>query len=193
LSEVKDGKFFVDPELQFPLITWLILLVTGQGLFVGWGFYHAILLSQQWERPDQAMAFFKTLAFTIVPIVALNFLFGSYLSHKIAAPLEKIRRAMERVSKGNLEEEIVLDQGEMLPKHAAGANSMIQRLRHILYRDYEYVQDVNKELSRLEEWFEGRNSLKPQEREEFVKLIKSAKSTISIVNTYFLRGKKEKS
>lgn len=189
---MKDAKLFVDPELQFPLISWLILLVTGEGLFVGWGFYRAILLAQQWERPDQAAAFFETLAFTIVPIVAINFFFGSYLSHKIAAPLEKIRRAMERVSKGDLEEEIVLEQGEMLPKHAAGANSMIQRLRHILYRDYEYVQDVNKELSRLEEWFEGRNNIKPQEREEFVKLIKNAKSTISIVNTYFLRGKKDK-
>lgn len=190
---MKAGKYYIDPELQFPLIGWLILLVTAQGLFVGWGFYRAILLAQQWERPDQAIALFGTIAFVIVSVVAVNFAFGTYLSHKIAAPLEKIRQAMERVSKGDLEEEIALEQGEMLPQHAAGANSMIQRLRHILYRDYQYIQDVNKELTRLEEWVGARNSLKPQEREEIEKLIKSAKSTISIVNTYFLRGKKDKS
>ena len=189
---MKEERLFIDPELQFPLITWLILLVTAQGLFVGWAFYHAVAIAQQWRRADQAVALFETVLLTIVPIVAVNFFFGSYLSRKIAAPLEKIRLLMERVSKGNLEEEIALDPSEMLPRHAAGANSMIQRMRHILYRDYDYVQDVNRELTKLEDWAAGRNSLKPQEREELEKLIKSAKSTISIVNTYFLRGKKDK-
>lgn len=183
-------KFYIDPELQFPLIGWLILLVTLQGLFVGWGFHRAISIAQQWERPDQMIAFFATICLIILPIVIFNFAFGSYLSYKIAAPLDKVRRAIEQTSKGNLEEEVMLREGELLAGHIEQVNDMIRRLRHILYRDYGYVGEVNETLTQVQTWLAGQEHLKAQERKDIQKLIASAKSNLSIIGAYFMRGKK---
>ncbi|MFH1618813.1 MAG: hypothetical protein ABIG11_02815, partial [bacterium] len=110
----KRWQFYIDPEIQFPLIISLILLITLQAFLFGWGFYKAITIAKEWERPDQVFQFFKVLIVTVVPVVAVNFAVGTFITHKIAGPILKIRRTMSEISRGNLEGEVILRKGDLL-------------------------------------------------------------------------------
>lgn len=187
----KRRRFYIDPEIQFPLIVSLILLITIQGFLVGWGFYKAIAIAKDWQRPDQMLQFFKALALTIVPIVLVNFLVGTYLSHKVAGPLYKMRRTMSEIARGNLEGEVLLRRGDLLQSCALDFNEMMQTLRRLIYRDHKHADEANLILSECETWLAKRKSLPAGEREELQKLLKDAKSRLSVINTHFLKGREE--
>lgn len=184
-------KFYVNPGIQFPIIATLILLVTIEGVVVGWGVYAAIGLARQWDQPDQAGAFLRLVAFLVVPVVVLNFLFGAYLSHKIAGPLERLYRGMAEVARGNLEGDIRIRTGDLLSAFAMQFNKMVETLRRLIYRDHRYVAEVNDLLTQCERRVDTIPALKPSEREEMHRLVKEAKSRLSIINDHFMKGKLE--
>lgn len=184
-------NFYTDPELQFPLIAALILLVTVQSLFVGWGFYKLIAIARQWDRPDQAMAFFRTLALTIVPVVIVNFLIGTYLSHKIAGPLFKIKRAVNEITRGNLEADVSLRKGDLIQSYAVEFNTMVQTLRRLIYRDNTNSREADKILGQILELISANTELSGESKSGIVKLLNAAKSRLSVINTHFMKGKKE--
>lgn len=185
-------KLYIDPELQVPVIVVLILLVTLESLFVGWGFYKAISITKQWDRPDQTMEFFYVVALTVVPVVIFNFILGIYLSYKIAGPLTRIRKVMKEISRGNLEDTVALEHADLLQSCAIDMNKMVQTLRTLIYRDRNYISEVNVTLNECQNWLSNLHGVKTKERKDLEKLLKEAKSRLSIINMYFTKGKKEK-
>ena len=182
-------KYYVDPEVQFPLIAGLLLWTTLQGLFLGWGFYRLLVIAKQWERPDQATDFFLTLLFVLVPLVLLNLIGGVYLSHKIAGPLHKMRLLMAEIARGNLEEELQVRRGDMLQNYAEDFNRMLHTLRRLLYRDYEHSRQTNDLVTDIQEWVEAKSDLPDAERKKLQKLLIACKSRLGIINTHFLKGR----
>ena len=185
-------KFYIVPEIQFPLIVGLVLLTTLQGLFLGWGFYKLIFIAKQWERADQAAAFFLTVFGTIVPTVALNFAFGTYFSHKIAGPIYKMRKAIGEITRGNLEQELQIRKGDLLQSCSEDFERMLQTLRRLLYRDHAHSMEVNDLLTEMQAWVAEKKDLKDEERRKLQKLILDCKSRVGIINTHFLKGKQDK-
>jgi nitrogen fixation/metabolism regulation signal transduction histidine kinase len=185
-------NFYTDPELQFPLIVSLIGLVTIQSLFVGWGFYRMIAIARQWDRPDQAWAFFATLAFTIVPVVLVNFALGTYLSHKIAGPLSKIRLAAGEIARGNLEVDVRVREGDLIQSYAVDFNTMIQTLRRLIYRDRDHAQEADKLLTDMLEWLASEKELGEAGKTQAIKFVNGAKSRLSVINTHFMKGRDRK-
>ncbi|MBI4376091.1 MAG: methyl-accepting chemotaxis protein [Elusimicrobia bacterium] len=182
-------RLYIDPELQFPLVLSLILLVTGQALFVGWGFYKAVEVARQWDRADQAYQFFKVLLLTIVPVVGVNFAAGLWISNKIAGPLARIRRALSEISRGDLEQEITTRNTDLLQTHVQELNRMAQTLRRLIYRDRGFVEEADELLSRCQAQLDQSDGLSGQAKTELQRLLDGAKSRLSIINAHFLKGR----
>lgn len=183
-------RFYVDPELQFPIILSLIFLVTAQGFFVGWGFAKAIAIARQWQRPEQAAEFFMVLLMTVVPVVVVNFILGTWISHKFAGPLLQIRRAVTEVARGNLEIEVRLRSGDFLHAHAQELNRAIATLRKLIYRDHGYAVEADEILGRAQKRI-SESSLGSEAKKELLVLLNDAKSRLSIINAHFVKGKWE--
>lgn len=185
-------RLYIDPDVQFPLILALLFFVAVEGAFFGWGFAKAIAVARQWDRPDQAAAFFKTLLLCLVPFVAVNFAAGAWLSHKIAGPLLSIRKAMERVGRGDLEVEVVLRRGDFLHAQAQEMNRLVQTLRRLLYRDHAHAAEVDALMTQEREWLARQKDLPEPARAELRALIDGAKSRLSIINAHFVKGRSER-
>lgn len=184
-------KYYVDPAVQVPVILALIVLVTAEGLFVGWGFSRVIALASNWENPRQVAEFFKALALTLVPLVGVNFVLGVWLSHKVAGPLLRMRQVMAEVTRGNLEVEAASAKGELLHEHLKDLNRMVETLRRLLYRDHNHAMEVDFIMTECREWLAKRKDLSDSTRKELTGFIDGAKSRLSIVNTHFLKGRLE--
>ncbi len=184
-------KFYVDPGLQFPLIAGFILVVCVEGGLIGWGVSALVAVARQWDRPDQAAAFLRLLAVLIVSVVSMNFLLGVYVTHKIAGPLERLRRGMAQVARGNLEEEILLRRGDLLGEFTHGFNQMVEALRHLIYRDHRFVTEANEFLTQCQQRISPDRAPGAGDLEELRRLIKEAKSRLSIINDHFMKGRME--
>ena len=183
------ARFYIDPEVQFPLILTFIFLATAQGFLVGWAFYKLIAIAKQWDRPDQALEFFRVFLLTVVPVVAVNFALGIWLSHKIAGPLVQIRRAVNEVSRGNLEVEVQLRGGDLLNAPAQDLNRMIATIRRLVYRDHDYVGEANDILTTCEKQLGRGSKISSIEIADLTLLLKKAKAKLSIVNAHFMKGR----
>lgn len=122
-------QYYIDPDLQLPVVASLTLLVTTEAFFVGYGFYKAIGIAREWQRPHQVFDFFGTLFVVLALVCALNLAFGVLLSHRIAGPALKLRRAMEELARGDLAVRVALRRGDLLQPLAAAFNLMAASLR----------------------------------------------------------------
>jgi len=184
-------RYYVDSELQFPMILALIALVTVEGAFVGWGFSRAAALARDWQRLDQVAAFFKSLLLTVVPLVIGNFVIGAWLSHKIAGPLVRMRHAMTEIARGNLEVGISERKGDLLHSYVREMGRMEETLRRLIYRDRKHAAETDALLTRCRQWLAARKNLGETERRELSALIDEAKSRLGIINTHFMKGRPE--
>lgn len=184
-------RYYVDAEVQFPIIVCLILLVSVQGLFVGWGFSKAIAAAKAWDSPDQVLRFFAIVACTIIPVVGFNFLLGVWLSHKIAGPLVRVRQVAAEVARGNLDVEAAARKGDFLQSHLQDVDRMIGTLRRLIYRDRDYAEQANDLLTECQKSLAKAKGLSEESRVIAEKLLLNAKSKLSVVNTHFLKGRVE--
>lgn len=184
-------KFYIDPEVQFPITLTLIALVMGEGVFVGWGFSRAIAVARNWEHPDQVAQFFKILFTILLPLVAANFAIGIWLSHKIAGPLMRMRRTMSEIARGNLEADVSIRSGDFLHSYAQELNRMLETLRRLLYRDHAHAVEADALLSQARGWLAERKDIPDAARRELGGIIDGAKSRLSIINAHFMKGKLE--
>ncbi len=180
-------KLYVDPELQFPIIAYLILFVTVEGALVGWGFSKAIEIAGDWRRPEIVWDFFKIAAWTFLPMIAANFAFGSYLSNKIAGPLWRMRQAMHAITRGDLDEDIMPRRRDLLQDHAADFNLMLQSLRHVARRDAAAAREAEELLARLRERLASADG-SVKNKEELGRLVNEAKAKISLIGSHFAKG-----
>jgi methyl-accepting chemotaxis protein len=176
-------KYYVDPEIQFPIILTLIVLVMVEGVFVGWGVSKAAALARAWENPRQAAEFFRVLFLTIVPVVSLNFFLGAWLSNKIAGPLQHLRELMSEIARGNLEVEATVRRGDYLQAHVQEFNKMVQTLRRLIYRDQKFAEEVDEILQGCEEAAAKDAALR--------KSMKEARARLSVINAHFMKGRRE--
>lgn len=186
-------RYYIDPEVQFPLIAGILILTTVMGLFLGGGFYKLISISKHWQDANQIATFFLVLCGTLVPAVLINFAFGVYLSNKIAGPLYKIRNSVNEITRGNLEVDVTIRKGDMLQSHVIDYNRMVGTLRRLLYRDHRHSTEVNEIMTDCQAWLEkNKKNFGDSSRKELQKIINDAKARLSIINTHFLKGLQEK-
>ncbi len=177
-------KTYVDPELQFPIIAILIFFATAEGALAGWGFSKVFAAAQDWRQSGQTWVFFRDLFLTIVPMVAANFAFGSYLSNKIAGPLWRIRQAMSEVARGNLEADVSPRSGDFLKSHAAAFNGMCASLRHVIWRDRKFAREADEILSSAREEISKGAAQDPG---KLLRLVNEAKNRLSIINVHYTK------
>ncbi|MEK7767341.1 MAG: HAMP domain-containing protein, partial [bacterium] len=166
-----------------------IRVVCVAGGLIGGGVSALVAVARQWDRPDQASSFFRLLAILMVSVVAVNVLLGVYVTHKIAGPLERLRRGMAQVARGNLEEEILLRRGDLLGEFTHGFNQMVEALRHLIYRDHRFVIEANELLTQCQQRISSDQGRGAGDREELQQLVKEAKSRLSIINDHFMKGR----
>jgi len=145
MNKLFRKQFIVDQELQFKFILAITLIAMAEGIFIGWGVLHLFSVAASPEKPHIALEFFKTLGFLLVTLVAGNFLLGMHLSHKVAGPLFRVRKAMDALRKGELPS-VELRQGDLLNNFVKEFNETTDVLKKLLSRDRKIVEDSLNQL-----------------------------------------------
>jgi methyl-accepting chemotaxis protein len=174
------------PELQFPVIILLIVLVSLEGGFVGWGFHRAVAIAQEWQRPHLIRDFFIIMVSTIVPIVVVNFLAGTYFSAKIAGPVEKIGNAFAEIASGNLDQEVSLRDGDFLQSFAESFNEMAEALHLRREKQRKELKEARAALKESLELVTGQKGIAESDRERLKALLSEIKAHLSAAEEDFV-------
>lgn len=139
--KVPRKKYIVDKQYQFGLIA-LLLLIVFVAVFISVVATHYFLITSVVERvettgfaPTGAELITSSLkpVIFIVPMVfiilVLVFIYLIFVSHRTAGPLYHLRRAMERVGKGDLSVRIQFRNNDEIHDVAESFNKMVEGLR----------------------------------------------------------------
>ncbi|MCB4791440.1 MAG: hypothetical protein LHV68_06085 [Elusimicrobia bacterium] len=147
-------QYVVDLELQFWFTLILIIIVSVEGIFMGWGMHSLYVIATDWQRPDMASDFFMRLGFILLLLIGGNTFIGLYLSHKIAGPLYKLRRALKDIKSGEINP-VQVRSGDMVKDFVKEFNETIFLLDKLISRDKKVSQmalgDLNGCLDELKD------------------------------------------
>jgi signal transduction histidine kinase len=176
------GQYIVEPELQFWFVLIIIFIVLIEGIFISWGISRLSTIFSDWKQSNMVMDFFKTLILILLLFIGGNFLLGIYLSHKVAGPLFRVRKALQEVRKGNFCN-IQLRRGSMLKDFVKEFNETILVLNKLVHRDQEIISGVLEQLGQCHETLKKKHSIK--ELAEVQKKLLSIRSLLVTVNSHF--------
>jgi methyl-accepting chemotaxis protein len=139
--KVPRKKYILDKQYQFGLIA-LLLLIVFVAVFISVVTTHYFLITSVVDRVEKTgfapsgaeliTSSLKPIVF-IVPIVfiilVLVFIYLIFVSHRTAGPLYHLRRAMERVGKGDLSVHIQFRNNDEIHDVAESFNKMVEGLR----------------------------------------------------------------
>ncbi len=188
-------KYIVEPELQFWFVLIIIFVVLIEGIFVSWGISRFSTILSDWKEGNMVMDFFKTLILILLLLIGGNFLLGIYLSHKVAGPIFRLRKALQEIRKGHFSN-IQLRRGSMLKDFVKEFNETILVLDKLIRRDQEIISGALEQLSQCQGIIKKKHSIKGVE--EIEKKLLSIRSLLIAVNSHFrlstpLFGKEEDS
>ena len=175
-------QYIVEPELQFWFVLTIIFIVLIEGIFISWGISRLSAILSDWKQSNMVMDFFKTLILILLLLIGGNFLLGIYLSHKVAGPLFRVRKAFQEIRKGNFCN-IQLRRGSMLKDFVKEFNETILVLNKLIHRDREIIKGVLEQLSQCHGILKKKHSIK--ELEEVQKKLLSIRSLLVTVNSHF--------
>jgi len=175
-------RYIVEPELQFWFVLIIIFIVLIEGIFISWGISRLSTIVSDWKQSNMVMDFFKTLILILLLFIGGNFLLGIYLSHKVAGPLFRVRKALEEIRKGNFCN-IQLRRGSMLKDFVKEFNETILVLNKLIHRDQKIINGVLEQLSQCHGILKKRQSIK--ELEEVQKKLLLIRSLLVTVNSHF--------
>jgi len=176
------GQYIVEPELQFWFVLIIIFIVLIEGIFISWGIARLSAIVSDWKQSNMVMDFFKTLILILLLFIGGNFLLGIYLSHKVAGPLFRVRKALQEIRKGNFCN-IQLRRGSMLKDFVKEFNETILVLNKLIHRDQKIIDGVLGQLSQCHGILKKKHSIK--ELEEVQKKLLSIRSLLVTVNSHF--------
>lgn len=176
------GQYIVEPELQFWFVLVIIFIVLIEGIFISWGISRLSAIVSDWKQSHMVMDFFKTLILILLLFIGGNFLLGIYLSHKVAGPLFRVRKALQEIRKGNFCN-IQLRRGSMLKDFVKEFNETILVLNKLIHRDEKIINGVLGQLSQCHGILKKKHSIK--ELEEVQKKLLSIRSLLVTVNSHF--------
>ncbi len=176
----------IDKDILIAAILILVLLLGVEGIAIGWAVNHAALQVSQVPRPDRVLAFARWWVIILAPFVALNAALGAWLAYRLSTPLWRIREALREVTAGNLEVELAAGPGELLGGYTQECRDMLQTLRRLIYRDRRSAEEVSALLAQGQELLR-----EPGHEKKLGQLLTEARSTLSVVNHHFMKGRRE--
>ncbi len=176
------GQYIVEPELQFWFVLIIIFIVLIEGIFISWGISRLSTIVSDWKQSNMVMDFFKTLILILLLFIGGNFLLGIYLSHKVAGPLFRVRKALQEIKRGNFCN-VQLRRGSMLKDFVKEFNETMLVLNKLIHRDQKIINEVLEQLSQCHGILKKKHSIK--ELEEVQKKILLIRSSLVTVNSRF--------
>ncbi len=175
-------QYIVEPELQFWFVLAIIFIVLIEGIFISWGISRLSTIVSDWKQSNMVMDFFKTLILILLLFIGGNFLLGIYLSHKVAGPLFRVRKALQEIRRGNFCN-IQLRRGSMLKDFVKEFNETMLVLNKLIQRDQKIINGVLGQLSQCHGILKKKHSIK--ELEEVQKKLLLIRSSLVTVNSRF--------
>ena len=191
LGEQNDGRAKVDSELLVSAIVILVLVVGIEGVLLGWGVAKAAQLVINVPRPDRSLAFIEWFALIITPLLAVNAALGAYIAYELSAPLNRIRKAMNEITRGNLEHELELPAGGLLRDYSLDCQKMLQTLRRLVYRDHGSATEAGALLAQCQKLLSEQQPGVPLDLKKLGELLTEVRSELSVINYHFTKGRRE--
>jgi hypothetical protein len=181
----------VDHDLLLLAVLSLVLLVGGEGLLLGWGIDQALGSVSQVPWPDRFIAIIEWLALILIPLIGVNAALGAFIAYRLSAPLVRMREAINDVTRGDLEHELGDIPGGLLPGYTEDCRRMLQTLRKLLYRDYQFSVEASALLAQCRDLYAGPKAGEPEVRDRLDGLVNEARSKLSVINHHFLKGRRD--
>ena len=183
-----DGKrqrkyYFIEPELQFWFIIVLIIVVSVEGIFVGYGISRLLSISSQWHNPGMPMSFFKTIVLVLVFIIGINFIIGTYLSHKVAGPIFRLKSELLQIQEGELSNIVQLRPGDLLQDTLDKFNETVQVLNKLVNQDRDLVKSSLAQIDQCQEIISKKST--ESDIEEIKKKFINIRSCLVMINSHF--------
>lgn len=175
-------QYFVESELQFWFILILIFVASIEGIFVGWGVSRLFAIASDWQRTQMTIEFFKILGLILVLLVGVNFLLGTYFSHKIAGPLFRVRRVLQKIREGNFSE-FQVRRTDVLRDFFREFNETMLTLYKLVHRDKNLAKTALAQLNKCQEILKRKHSI--EEFKEVQKMFLEIKSFLVTVGSHF--------
>lgn len=131
-------RFLVKKELQFRYLRLILIAIILPTLLVVGCLYYLVfsLMAEQLGIPE-SIAYnltpvFKKVNFILlfgVPIISILLLFwGLLISHRIAGPIYRLEKELDRIAKGDLSVRIKIRRKDELHSIAEGINKVLDRI-----------------------------------------------------------------
>lgn len=185
-----DFDAAIDIDILIAVLLFLVIFVTLEALIMTRGLAQAAQAAAAVKRPDQLLFYFQRLIVELIPLVGVNVLLGVAVAYRVSVPLRRIRLAVQAVSRGDLEHEVLFKDGPFFESYLQDCHDMLQTLRRLLYRDSESAKIAQGIISDCQRLISEQQLAAP-ERKKIDELLIAARSQLSMVNDHFLKGKKE--
>ncbi|MBN1621990.1 MAG: hypothetical protein JW871_05305 [Endomicrobiales bacterium] len=175
-------NYIIEEKFQFWFVIIIILAVTIEGTFFGWGMYKLVNIASNWQKTTMVFDFFATLFGILFFIIGINFIIGIYLSHKVAGPIIKIEKALYDIRAGNFHH-IQIRRGDLLKDFVREYNETISVLEKLITRDRKLVSMAVKKINECNDMIREDHSAKTIET--LTKRFIEIKSYLLAVTSHF--------
>ena len=168
-------QYFVKSELQFWFVLILILVVSIEAIFFGYGISYLLTIASDWQRPHVVFDFFKILILILLLLIAVNFILGIYFSHKIAGPLFRLHRILREIREGKVPDKFYVRRGDVFKDFFREFNEVVLVLNK-LNRDKEHIKQALGQLNQCQEILDRKHSV--EELKKVQKMFSSIKNLL---------------
>lgn len=161
MKPYKRRKFFIEKQFQTKYLLLTILLLALYSLiFVALIFLPYILplhyntpLTERAEAAEILLILHNRVWPALLVVIMLLGSLSIFISHKIAGPLYRLKKALQEITEGNLDTRVTLRKGDELRDMAEHINHLAEELRTFvtaLKNDYDllstYIGELEKQI-----------------------------------------------
>lgn len=168
--------------LQFRFMVIVLLLMFLTGIIVAWGTYcldRAIVY-----QLVEVNIFKQLMAGWVLLLLAIGIGFSILVSHRIAGPIYRFEKVLDRLAKGELDYNVSIRKKDELQELAQKFDKAVQYLRQEILKEKSNTELISKQIEEIA----GSLSNKSLNTEGLVKIggrLKELSSQIKTVNSHF--------
>jgi len=186
MAKFKRRKFFIDKKLQTKyIVLTILLLVIYTFLFVAiliFPYIVPLTFDAPIEEQAEAARMLLTLHKSIWPALGIVILIMSsvsiFITHKVAGPVYRFKKALAEISSGNLDISIKLRDKDDLKDLAEEFNLVTSDLRGLVTTLREDDETMSSCISELEDKIKS-NQISNETGQELIKKMQARKESIA--------------
>ena len=147
-------QFIIDKGFQLRYTAKILLIILFATFFASVVVSYAFITAHVSDRP-YGQTLFANLLWGIPTMLVVVSVVGVFFSHKLAGPIFRFGKSLERINNGELDFVINIRKEDELKDFKNRLNEMIGTLRNFVIEDRERAKDISGLVVKLKEDLQG--------------------------------------